>query len=1294
MLRRIERRGAAVRALVLPAFGTLVLLTVILGPANAPAAADTSALRAAGWEALWGNRLAAADSLFAAAVKADGRDAEALRGHVLALLARGRDDELVAAVRDYTRLLPTGPYDDLLPELVDQNTGLGSRAFYDVLLRYMVKLSEAKDLSIVDRRRVAGQAIQYALLAGRPEEGARLASRLNRVEYWALLGPFDNTSGCGHGKRHIESYSVSGQVYQGKFGQNVSWFRPTLVGLDRSIAPDNYFARDGYNTAYLRTNVQLPKAGRYLISVSHQGDVEFMLNRTVVHAGSRHMGGDENLHWLVDLPAGPNRLAFKLSSREDGGRLSCAVSLPNGEAVPGLEFMPLKNAMPDSGAYTAPERVESATRAEIARRVAADPQDIEAAFWNLRRAARDDDPDSVRALTGRLRSRHGSSVLVMLAVARAQARHGDEDAALEDLRAAAQADSTLVPARMAVAAEDLERKRPDLALRAARSVLRRAYTCRSALAIKMQALTDRQDLEGVREMGEELKLTLRDDPLPWQALMSYATSRGQVSEARRNRDEYLKRLPPGGRELQRIRESWDREDLSKARGPLEDLLAVVPDQAWLWSLYVQALLDEEWLDDAKETLEKALLSFPQSVTLLDLKSRLEEAGAYQEPVYVNSESELEQARAMHKVRCQAAAAETLQKALTCDPANPAIRDRLRTLRNLPSFRTYLPDPKPDSLAARRVEPSLYPGQDAVVLLEQRRLFIFDAQAHLSDTVLAVQVLTAAGVEQWENYDLGANRFVNDLVVLLARTVKPDGAISEARHLSSGVVFTDLAPGDILLLHYQLTSMSTGALFGHVWDQHIFAFPGTPCRESTYTLVRPADRKVGSRLWHAPGADGGALPSRTLSHGFVSEEWRFTDLPKYGDEPMAASALAYVPWLDLSTIPDWSIISRWYADLADGQAEPTPAVRRKAAELAAGAADETEIMRRLLHFVGNEITYQSLPFFQSAHVPRQAGDVLEDRFGDCKDKSCLLIALARAAGIANCRFALTTPWAPPGIRFLPSPRFNHVVVTRSGGADAASWYDPTIRHADPAILPLALQGVVALPADAETADLVTIAPVVPTPDVRSSSHVALDARGDAKLTRRIVQSRGDGLAAARDRLESISDDELAEYMAQQMAIDFPGATVTSATATGRADADSALVLACEADIPAFGESTGDIISTRIPWSTGLSDVVGAVVGKAGRRSPIDLRAINLAEADEVQIDFAGITSRITPPPAVELAWKDCSYRTTFTSAPGRLTVRRVLVISGLLVGEADYAGFKDFVEQVRRDMRRGYLLRRG
>lgn len=1292
MLRRFFGRGAAVRPRVLPAVLVLIVITVSAATAQVPAATDASSPRAAGWQALWANRLVEADSLFSAAVKADDQDAEALRGLLLALVASGRDDDLVARLRDYTRLLPTGPYDALLPELIDENTGLGSRTFYDVLLHYMLKLREAKDLTVVDRRRVTGQAIRYALLAGRPADGRDLARELNRVEYWGLLGPFDNTSGCGQGKRHIENYSVTGQVVQGKFGQAISWFKPTLVGLDRSITPDNYFARDNYNTAYLRTNFQLPKAGRYLISVSYEGDMEFMLNRTVVHEGSRHLGGDENLHWLVDLPAGSNRLAFKLSSREDGGQLACGVSLPDGSAVPGIEFAPLKNAMPDSGTYTPPERVEGSTPLEIARRAAVNPQDTEAAFWNLRRSTRDDDPDSVRALADRLRARHGGSVVVMLAVSRALGRNGEEDAAAQHLQAVAQTDSTFVPARMAVAAEDLDRKRPDLALRAANAVLRRAHTCRRALAIKLQALTDRQDLEGVRELGEELQFTLRDDPLPWQALMTYATSRGQTGDARKYRDEYLKRLPPGGREMQRVQDSWEREDLAAARGSLEKLIEVVPDQSWLWSMYVHALVDAESIDEAKESLDKALDSFPQSVDLLDLRSRLEEAGVYEEPVYVGPATDIAQVRQMYKSRCKQAAAATLQKALACDPANSAIRDRVRTLKDLPSYRTYLPDPKPDSLAARRVDPSRYPGEDAVVLLEQRRRFIFDAQADLSDAVLAVQLLTAAGVEQWETYDFAASRYVNDLVVLLARTVKPDGSISEARRMPGGVLFTDAAPGDILLLHYQVTALSTGALHGHVWDQHVFAFPDNPCRESSYALVRPAGRKVTSRLWHAQAASGGAEPVRTLTDGFVSEAWRFTDLPKYGGEPLTASPLAFAPWLDLSTVPDWSVVARWYADLADGQAEPTPAVRRKAAELAAGASDDREIMRRLLRFVGNEITYQSLPFFQSAQVPRQAADVLEDRFGDCKDKSCLLIALARAAGIANCRFALTTLGAPPGVSFLPSPRFNHAIVAQPGDDGVIAWFDPTVRHADPSSLPLPLLGVVALPAGPGTVDLVTIAPAADVPATRASTRVALDARGDAKLSRRIIQAGGDALATARDRLESVTDAELAEQIAQQFAIEFPGASALHAAATGRADVDSALVITCEVSIPALGESDVDLVSVRMPWTTGLSDLMGAVVGKAERRTPIDLRAMNLVEADEVEIEFADIAAAPPPPAGVSLTWKDCTYRTSFASAPGRLTVRRDLVIRGLIVGGIEYAGFKDFLEGVRRDMRRTYHLR--
>ncbi len=72
MLRQFVGRGAIVRPRVLPVAIALILLAATSAVAQKPAATDPSLARAAGWEALWGNHFAKADSLFTAAVKADG----------------------------------------------------------------------------------------------------------------------------------------------------------------------------------------------------------------------------------------------------------------------------------------------------------------------------------------------------------------------------------------------------------------------------------------------------------------------------------------------------------------------------------------------------------------------------------------------------------------------------------------------------------------------------------------------------------------------------------------------------------------------------------------------------------------------------------------------------------------------------------------------------------------------------------------------------------------------------------------------------------------------------------------------------------------------------------------------------------------------------------------------------------------------------------------------------------------------------------------------------------------------
>ncbi len=99
-------------------------------------------------------------------------------------------------------------------------------------------------------------------------------------------------------------------------------------------------------------------------------------------------------------------------------------------------------------------------------------------------------------------------------------------------------------------------------------------------------------------------------------------------------------------------------------------------------------------------------------------------------------------------------------------------------------------------------------------------------------------------------------------------------------------------------------------------------------------------------------------------------------------------------MDISTIPDWHTVSDWYRDLAGGQAEVSTGIYHKAVELTADCTTEQEKAERVFRFVAGEINYESIPFFQSAFIPRLARDVLRDRYGDCKDKACLMIAMMK------------------------------------------------------------------------------------------------------------------------------------------------------------------------------------------------------------------------------------------------------------------------------------------------------------
>jgi transglutaminase-like putative cysteine protease len=102
----------------------------------------------------------------------------------------------------------------------------------------------------------------------------------------------------------------------------------------------------------------------------------------------------------------------------------------------------------------------------------------------------------------------------------------------------------------------------------------------------------------------------------------------------------------------------------------------------------------------------------------------------------------------------------------------------------------------------------------------------------------------------------------------------------------------------------------------------------------------------------------------------------------------------------------------------------------------------EKLTKLLHFVQNDIRYLGLENGISAYKPHPPAQVLEQKFGDCKDKALLLCALLQKLGVTAYPALVNTYMRGQVAERLPSPAvFNHCIV-QMHYKDSTYWFDAT------------------------------------------------------------------------------------------------------------------------------------------------------------------------------------------------------------------------------------------------------------
>lgn len=325
---------------------------------------------------------------------------------------------------------------------------------------------------------------------------------------------------------------------------------------------------------------------------------------------------------------------------------------------------------------------------------------------------------------------------------------------------------------------------------------------------------------------------------------------------------------------------------------------------------------------------------------------------------------------------------------------------------------------------------------AVKALNERGV---EAVAHIDiDVDPAYQTLVLHSIELYRSGKAQA-RLSTSTIRVLQRERDLEYRLYDGRK-SINITLNDVRVDDVV--EYAYSIRGTNPVFGNWQFGRYDLQRSVPIRQVHRRLIVPTGRAIAIHYRNTS-----LKPVVTEANGFRDYRWEQSDV-----EALTVSADS-PPWFDpyptiyWDEFPDWGAVANWAVPLYRVSGKPSVLLQNHIERIATSNADLKERVMAVLRFAQGDIRYLGVEIGPGSHAPSSPNTVLERRFGDCKDKSLLVVTMLQAMGI-DARSALVNTVLRQGIKTLPPTpsAFNHVVVlVRLNGSDY--WIDPTRARQD-------------------------------------------------------------------------------------------------------------------------------------------------------------------------------------------------------------------------------------------------------
>jgi tetratricopeptide (TPR) repeat protein len=526
----------------------------------------------------------------------------------------------------------------------------------------------------------------------------------------------------------------------------------------------------------------------------------------------------------------------------------------------------------------------------------------------------------------------------------------------------------------------------------------------------------------------------------------------------------------------------------------------------------------------------------------------------------------------------AAALAALERALERNPGDHQLAERVDFLRN-----QALDGPGQLIASEADIAAALARAKEVEIAPGSHRLMVLDDEVDVvhrdgSSKRMITQVWLAVTDDGRDA--LTAQQIPPGARLLQAYSVNADGESQEASSIREGVVrFRRLDVGSRVVLQYIVHAGAPRFLPNHFVASWWFQGVATQVDRARWLVVLPADRELTFQV------QGPVEHRREPRQGVVVHSFTAHQMPPLIAEPHMPPASELLAAVHVSTLTSWDEYVAWERGLLTDAFQSSPELRDLARQLTANTRTRRDKLLRLYRYVAEEIRYQQDYEDTIAGVRPHATSVVFQRgYGDCKDKSVLLVWLAQEVGV-ELHFALLRTTTMGSLqREVPNQQFNHAIVYAppQPSLEEGLFLDPTVDGLDLGNLRADDQGAVAL----------VLAPLrehysfVPIP-YQESTHQSIEGRVQVEIHNETAATAGTTLtfrgSLGANLRQSMRTREEESMVVQRLATRlFAGGRVVSRRVEHVDDIQEPVTLALELDVSSAVQRVGTVHRFALPW----------------------------------------------------------------------------------------------------------------